>query len=116
LSKLNRFQSIFGKPLKVSSGYRPAEINIKNGGAKKSNHILCLACDFVDPLSELDLFCIQNQDVLEKCDLYLEHPKWTKGWCHLQAMSPVSGKRIFVPSTVEPTDGKLDKLFIDLVV
>lgn len=113
---LNKFADFYQKPLKVASGYRPAQFNAAAGGAKKSNHMLCLACDFVDLGSALDSYCVANQDILEKCGLYLEHPKWTKGWCHLQCVKPSSGKRIFVPSVQEPIKSKLDELFITLEV
>lgn len=116
LEGLNKFRAIYGKPMKVSSGYRPEAFNVKAGGAKKSNHMVCLACDFVDIHSSLDIFCVANQDILEKCGLYLEHPKWTKTWCHLQVVKPASGKRIFVPQATEPVSSKCDELFLNLKV
>ena len=116
LKALNQFREIYAKPMIVSSGYRPAQYNTLAGGAKKSNHMLCLACDFVDLDSALDIYCVENQNVLAECGLYLEHPKWTKTWCHLQVISPASGKRIFVPQATEPTIDKLDKLFINLKI
>lgn len=97
LKCLNQFRDIYGKPMTVSSGYRPEAINSTvPGAAKKSNHIICLACDFKDDGS-LDKFCMDNLDVLEKCGLYLESPASTIGWCHLQAIAPKSGKRVFNP-------------------
>ena len=116
LKALNQFREIYGKPMHVSSGYRPGAFNESAGGAKKSNHMICLACDFVDVDSSLDSYCVANQDILEQCGLYLEHPKWTNTWCHLQCVKPASGKRIFVPSSQEPTKQKLDELFIDLKI
>lgn len=116
LKALNQFREIYGKPMQVSSGYRPAGYNESAGGAKKSNHMICLACDFVDLESALDSYCVGNQDILEQCGLYLEHPKWTKTWCHLQAIKPASGKRIFIPSTQEPPISKHDTLFDSLKV
>jgi hypothetical protein len=112
LFHLNQFRAIYGKPMVVSSGYRPGNYNDLAGGAKKSNHMVCLACDFADADSSLDSYCIKNLDVLEQCGLYLEHPKWTKGWCHLQIVKPASGKRIFVPSHGEIAASKLDELFL----
>lgn len=114
LKALNLFRDIYGKPMIVSSGYRPAGYNTAAKGAKKSNHMICLAADFRDPESLLDNFCIANQDILEKCGLYLEHPYWTNGWCHLQVKPPESGKKIFAPSSKPPTVGKKDLLFVDL--
>jgi len=34
------------KPIKITSGYRPAELNAKVGGATKSRHITGEAADF----------------------------------------------------------------------
>lgn len=34
------------KPIKITSGYRPAELNAKVGGASKSRHITGQAADF----------------------------------------------------------------------
>jgi hypothetical protein len=82
---LNQFRNIYGIPMYVSSGWRPAEINVKiTTAAKRSNHILGLACDFVDDLGVLDKFCLSNPEVLEYCGLYQEHPAYTKGCYHLQ--------------------------------
>jgi hypothetical protein len=116
LACLNKFQNIYGKPMVVSSGYRPSGFNSAAGGAKRSNHIQCLACDFVDTDSALDSFCVGSPHVLESCGLFLEHPKWTNGWCHLQCVTPASGKRIFVPSTSNPAPNKLDILFSTLKI
>lgn len=111
---LNKFRVIYGKPMLVTSGYRPGEYNKAAGGANKSNHTICLACDFADSNGDLDAFCIANPEVLEECGLYLEHPKWTKGWCHLQCVPPKSGNRIFILYTTEPSENKFDKRFITL--
>lgn len=98
LECLNKFRKAYGKPMVVSSGYRPAAVNAKvKGAAKKSNHIMCLACDFRDLDGSLDEWCLQNLDVLEECGLYLESPLHTPNWCHLQAKAPKSGNRVFIP-------------------
>jgi hypothetical protein len=98
LECLNKLRTAYGKPMYVSSGYRPEAINSKvKGAAKKSNHIMCLACDFKDLDGSLDEWCLQNLDILEECGLYLESPMHTPNWCHLQAIPPKSGKRIFIP-------------------
>lgn len=96
LPALNRFRTAYGLPMIVSSGYRPPAINqATEGAAKRSNHMLCLACDFVDKDSSLAKFCLDNLALLEKCGLYLEHPKHTPGWVHLQCVAPGSGNRVF---------------------
>lgn len=114
LIALNKFQKIYEKPMIVNSGYRPAEFNEIANGAKKSNHTLCLACDFQDLDGKLDKFCVENQNVLKNLGLFLEHPKWTKKWCHLQIAKPKSGNLIFIPSNCEPTIDKIDNDFLSL--
>lgn len=98
LVALNKFRTIYGKPLIVTSGYRPAAINatIANA-AKKSNHMVCLACDFADANGALDKYCMENLNVLEECGLWLENPESTPTWCHLQCVPPKSGNRVFKP-------------------
>ncbi len=98
LIPLNKFREIYGKPMTVSSGWRPPSINAKiANAAKKSNHMLGLACDFKDLDGSLDKFCADNLDILADLGLYLEHPDSTPGWCHLQCVSPRSGNRVFKP-------------------
>ena len=98
LACLNKFRAAYGKPLLVSSGYRPPQINNQvTGAAKKSNHMKCLACDFKDPDGELAKWCLLNLDVLKGCELWLEAPSKTPGWCHLQCVPPKSGNRVFEP-------------------
>jgi hypothetical protein len=98
LEPLNKFREAYGKVMQVSSGWRPPSINagIPNA-AKKSNHMIGLACDFKDADGALDKFCMENLKLLEDLGLYLEHPDATVGWCHLQCVSPKSGNRVFRP-------------------
>lgn len=98
LIALNKFRELYRKPMTVSSGWRPPSLNATvAGAAKKSNHMLGLACDFRDLDGGLDEFCVNNQDILEACGLYLEAPEKTPNWCHLQVVAPKSGRRIFQP-------------------
>jgi uncharacterized protein YcbK (DUF882 family) len=97
LISLNKLRAHWGKPLVVTSGYRPAEFNKKAGGAKSSSHMTCEACDFRDSDGSLDKFLLENQQVLIDCGLYLEHPDATPGWCHVQTRPPKSGNRVFRP-------------------
>jgi uncharacterized protein YcbK (DUF882 family) len=98
LIALNKFRVIYGKPMTVSSGWRPEAVNASiSNAAKKSNHVKGLACDFKDGDGELDKWCMTNLKVLEDCGLYLEHPDATLGWCHLQCVPPKSGNRVFKP-------------------
>lgn len=97
LIALNLLRDLYGKPLKVSSGYRPAAINAATpGAAKGSAHLSCEACDFEDPDRKLIQWCLRNLDILEKAGLYLESPINTPTWVHLQVRAPKSGKRVFL--------------------
>lgn len=97
LTALDGLREAFGKPMKISSGYRPASVNKAVGGAKKSNHMMCLACDFQDKTGEIDEFCLDNLKLLKELGLYLESPNHTVGWCHVQLKAPSSGNRVFIP-------------------
>ena len=82
----------------VSSGYRPAEVNaMTSGAAKHSNHMVCRAVDIADAKGELAKWCVANLDLLEHHQLWMEAPKYTVGWVHLQSVPPKSNHRVFVP-------------------
>lgn len=82
----------------VSSGWRPAAINAATPrAAKKSNHMLGLACDISDQTGSLDRWCMTNLKKLEEIGLWMEHPSATPKWCHLQTVPPKSGRRVFTP-------------------
>jgi hypothetical protein len=101
LIAVNRLRALWGKPLIVSSGYRPAAINKAAGGAKASHHLHCAAVDFRDPEGLLARWLISRLDVLEACALWMEDPQYTKNergrWVHCQIYPPKSGARIFKP-------------------
>lgn len=95
------------KNAKASSGYRPSDVNgrVKNA-AKKSNHVDADATDLQGQAIGLMLQAdyekqVKNQtpekSLLVKHDLYLEDPRYTKTWTHLQDEAPKSGKRVFIP-------------------
>lgn len=96
LVAVNKLRALWGKPLVVSSGYRPPAQNAAAGGAKASNHMICGAVDFKDDGS-LAKFLISRLDVLEACGLWLESPDKTPGWVHVQIFAPKSGRRVFQP-------------------
>lgn len=82
----------------VSSGWRPPEVNGSTpNAAPRSKHMTCQAIDIYDAEGELDEWCMDNLELLEKYGLYLEHPSATKSWTHLQTVPPRSGKRVFYP-------------------
>lgn len=82
---VNKIRKTWGKPMIVTSGYRTPEINMKiTGAAKKSAHMSCQAVDFKDTDNSLGGWCMRNMHKLTQWGLYLEHPRHTPGWCHLQ--------------------------------
>ena len=97
MAAINYIRGVYGKPLIVTSGYRPGHYNKQAGGAKASAHLDCEAVDLYDPDREFTIWCWQNEDELEKAGLYMEDPEYTDGWVHLQTRAPRSGKRIFIP-------------------
>ena len=97
LERLNVFRKIYSKVMIVTSGYRPGKYNSTAGGAKKSAHKECQACDFRDKDGKLAEFILEHPGILEVCDLYMENPAKTPGWVHLQTRKTGSGNRIFWP-------------------
>lgn len=97
LTALDGLREAYGKPMRISSGYRPASVNKAVGGAKKSAHMTCEACDFKDTTGELDEWLLDNVKILEKLGLYVESIQHTPGWAHLQTRKPKSGARYFIP-------------------
>lgn len=85
----------WGQPMIISSGYRPASINASVGGAKLSAHQTCQAVDIVDKDGKLAEWLLNNLTLLEDCGIFMESPKFTKGWVHLQTRPTRS--RVFIP-------------------
>jgi hypothetical protein len=86
---------------KVSSGFRPSEVNAATkGAAKKSNHMLGNAIDILDDKKQ-SLANKLTPEILAKYNLYMEDKSATVGkmtnWVHLQIVPPKSKKRIFFP-------------------
>lgn len=83
--------------VEMSSGFRPPSFNkTVKGAARKSRHQTGQAIDLRDPKGELAKL-LTTDGILEEFNLYMEDPKFTKGWVHLQSIPPGSGKRIFKP-------------------
>ena len=95
---LNAIRTAYGKPMTISSCYRPAAINAAVGGAKKSNHMMCLAADIADKDGAFTSWIMSNLDKVKGFGVgAIEDPKFTKGWCHIQLPAVKSGKFVFVP-------------------
>ncbi len=97
-SRANALLAQFGEDRDVTSGWRPAAVNAATpGAAVMSRHLTGEAIDIYDPEGDLDEWCLAHLEVLEKLNLWMEHPASTKGWCHLQTAPPKSGNRVFYP-------------------
>lgn len=68
-----------------------------NPSAMGSSHLYGCAVDISDPQGYLADWLECNPDKLVECGLWMESPKATKGWCHLQSYAPKSFTRIFNP-------------------
>lgn len=73
-------------------GFRPQDCP---EGAPHSAHKDARAVDIYDPSGALDRWI--SDLILEKYDLYREHPADTGGWAHLSDRAPPSGRRTFHP-------------------
>ena len=93
LEKFDQIREAYGKPIAITSGARCEKHNKKIGGSKNSNHVKGLAID-IRNTPALEEFVMKN---LETLDLYIEDPKVTAQWIHVQIVPPKSGKRIFKP-------------------
>ena len=89
----------------VDSGWRPRAVNAatSNAGAH-SNHITGQACDLPDPDRAFATWCVDNLDVLGSIGLWMEDPRWTKTWVHVQTIPPKSGRRVYIPSLAAASD------------
>lgn len=81
----------------ANSGWRPTPYNNLVRGKKGSRHITAEAIDLNDTDKKLAKCLLENDYLLEKFDLYMEHPLYTPGWVHVQTVKPASGARIFFP-------------------
>lgn len=93
LERVNKLRSLYGKPMYVSSGYRPGHYNSDAGGAKNSPHKSCEAVDFHDADGELKNWI--TPDILKQCELWMEDPGHTPTWMHVQIRPTIN--RIFIP-------------------
>lgn len=85
----------------IASGWRPPAVNdATTNAAAGSKHRTGQAVDLADGgARKLARWCLTNLDALETIGLWMEDPRWTPSWVHLQLVPPGSGKRVYVPST-----------------
>jgi len=89
----------------VTSGWRPREVNdATSNAAANSRHITGEAMDGRDlkMLRPFARWCLRNLTVLQSLGLWMEDPRWTPDWVHLQIVPPLSGHRVFIPSSAPP--------------
>lgn len=94
---VNLLRAEWGKPLIVTSGYRPGKYNTAAGGATGSAHLTCEACDLQDTTGELARWIVRDLTRLVRWGLYMEDFAHTTGWVHVQVRPTTSGMRIFLP-------------------
>lgn len=95
LIALNKFRAVYAVPMFCTSGLRDPVHNAAVGGKPGSAHLTCEAADFADDKRLLRDFCLGNLPLLEECGLWMEDPKWTPGWVHLQSRAAIN--RVFIP-------------------
>lgn len=93
LAGVNKLRAAYGKPLYVSSGYRPGIHN--SIGVKSSLHMTLQAIDFKDHNREFATWCLANLGLLEAAGLWLESPSHTPTWVHLDTRRRKN--RVFLP-------------------
>jgi hypothetical protein len=75
-----------------NGGFRPQNCGI---GAPNSKHKTGNALDLYDP--DGDIKELLTEERLTRHGLYMESPRHTPTWAHLQRIPPASGKRVFIP-------------------
>ena len=107
---VNKLRTAYGKPMKVTSGYRSLAHHLEIYKAKgitdqskipmQSNHLKGLAVDLVpveDPIGHLHDWVNQNVSLMEDMGFYMEAFEYTPTWTHFQIVAPKSGNRFFIP-------------------
>lgn len=119
-SRISMLLKNFGEQRKLTSGYRPPEVNaFVKGAIRGDKHETCEAGDIEDFDGRLAEWCLKNEPILDGIGLWMEDPRWTRtilvgpykqrGWVHLQTVSPPSGNRVFIPYPGNPpTEGVIN--------
>ena len=86
---LDRVREAYGKPIRVSSGYRCYDLNRAVGGADDSQHKLGLAADLIVPDMEHLMAVIRKLGGFDQ--LIDERPQGRGRWVHV-SIAPEGGK------------------------
>jgi len=78
-----------------AGGFRPQN---STTGAARSAHKTAHAVDVFDATRNFAAWCMAHLDRLREHGLYIEDPRWTPGWVHLQDVPPRSGKLCYIPA------------------
>jgi hypothetical protein len=98
LSTVNKLLDKFGANRGCNSGWRPYTVQMEiNPRAPNSKHVTGDAIDIEDADGKLKKWLIANPEVLIALGLYMEDPKSTPTWVHVQQIAPRSGNRVFKP-------------------
>lgn len=94
LNRMDKIREEYGKAIMINRAYSCPEHNKNVGGSAGSNHIKGKAADLRDNDGLIKGWI---KDKLIRLGLYMEHPDYTKTWCHVQNVAPPSGNRVFRP-------------------
>jgi hypothetical protein len=107
LDKMNKLRTIYNIPMKVNSGLRTKEDQLRIYKEKgitdikkipmASKHFFCQAVDISDPEKKLQQWVKDNLRIIEEIGLWMEDFSYTPTWCHFQSVPPKSGNRFFKP-------------------
>jgi hypothetical protein len=93
--KLELIRDIFKKPIQVNSWLRPAQYNSLVGGAKQSQHLYGLACDFVIVGVDADEARKKLEPSLEYFKIRMENRPGAP-WIHID-LGEIKHHRYFKP-------------------
>lgn len=95
LDRLEIIRKLYGKPIKVTSGYRCPDHNKSQGGASNSSHVSGMAADIQPIIVTLD----ELDELYDICYTIFDNigDGRNKGFIHVDVRPPkISGKRIWV--------------------
>lgn len=94
---LDKIRSIYGKPISLTNAYRCPIHNKNIGGAPRSKHMEGNAAD----MARTEELLKHIQGRLEFYDIWLEDPRFTSTWIHVQVV-PYPGWKKGMSRTFQP--------------